>query len=520
MSDRGIGPLLPTVSERAVSARLGGVAASLDGLTTQAEDADHNANVLRVRRVMVAAIVAWTSCIGLDVVVTTLVQPGPLWPFLALRAIECAILGFSLWRMHRVPGPSPLELRVLTITIYTSASVLIGLMAPFNMGILSPYAHGVSAIIVVGGITMPDRWRRGAPALGGPALAYPLTVLLSALWSPRIAAQLQDGAALGVFIQHGAIIAIVWVMLVAGGHLIWSLRRQVFEAREIGRYKLRRRIGAGGMGDVWMASHATLKRDVAIKILRPDPTTSGAALERFEREVQATSELTHPNTVRVFDYGSTEDGLRYYVMELLEGESLGGVVERDGPLPPARALHLVHQAARAIAEAHGKGIVHRDIKPENLFVTQLGGEPDFLKVLDFGIAKVLAPEQRGTLTGEGLVVGTPAFMSPEQAIGQPLSPRFDVYSLGAVLYYLLVGKPPFEGGNVAQVMHAQTKQALATPTARGVRVPADLEAVVMRCLDKDPEARFKDAGALADALTACEDFGSWRAGGVATARAG
>ncbi len=228
----------------------------------------------------------------------------------------------------------------------------------------------------------------------------------AAAFSPHIAAQVHDPAAVTTLLINSAYVLSTCVLLVMCGHIVWSLRRQVFEARSLGRYRLKRRLASGGMGDVWAAYHPGLKRDVAVKILRPETQERSArALERFEREVHATAELVHPNTVRVFDYGTTEDGLWYYVMELLEGETLACHVARLGPLSPARAVHIVGQAARALGEAHERGIVHRDVKPENLFLTSLGGEHDFVKVLDFGIAKIR--EHRRERDGHGVRARNP-----------------------------------------------------------------------------------------------------------------
>jgi serine/threonine-protein kinase len=263
------------------------------------------------------------------------------------------------------------------------------------------------------------------------------------------------------------------------------------------------------MGEVWVAYHNGLKRDVAVKILRGDGgNVTPAAVARFEREVSATAELTHPNTIRLFDYGVTDDGLCYYVMELVEGEDIARLVARAGPQPPARALYLVAQAARALAEAHAKGIVHRDVKPENLIVTRAGGEHDFVKVLDFGIAKRAAGREEAGLTQTGWVVGTPMWLAPEAFEGTTVGPPADVYALGEVLYLLLSGKPPFEAKSFAAYGDAHTRLA---PGRLPDAIPEDLGAVVMRCLRKSPDDRFRTARELADALTDCHDAGRWSA---------
>jgi serine/threonine-protein kinase len=341
-------------------------------------------------------------------------------------------------------------------------------------------------------------------------------LLGSAFFSPLIAEQLRDPAALTTLLLNVGYVVGTCALLVGGNHIVWSLRQQVFEARNLGRYRLKRRLAAGGMGDVWLAYHPGLKRDVAVKILRPDERERSAmALARFEREVRSTAELMHPNTVRVFDYGMTEDGLWYYVMELLEGETLGDHVARLGPLPPARAVHIVGQAARALGEAHEHGIVHRDVKPENLFLTSLGGEHDFVKVIDFGIAKVQTYD--GKVTDTGSLLGTPAYMAPEMAMGLSADPRSDVYALGAVLYFLLCGKPPFEADNAGALIFAHVNQAVIPPSQNlGRALPGDVEAVALRALAKDPNDRFGTAAELALALSTCTLAGKWTFGDATT----
>ncbi|HVY62444.1 MAG TPA: serine/threonine-protein kinase, partial [Planctomycetota bacterium] len=295
-----------------------------------------------------------------------------------------------------------------------------------------------------------------------------------------------------------------WFFLVIGGHALWSARRELLEMRSIGGYRLLRRLGKGGMGEVWAARHEALRRDVAIKVLRPDLLRQEEAVARFEREVRATAELSHPNTIRLFDYGVTAEGQWYYVMELLEGRDLGTLVAEAGPVPPGRALHLVRQAARALAEAHARGIVHRDLKPPNLFAATLGGERDVVKVLDFGVAKLADPALTG-LTSEGFLAGTPAYMAPEVIRGGEATPSADVYALGGVLYFLLTGRAPFAGPTVDALLIAHVNEAPVPPSARvDAPVPADLEAVVLRCLEKRPESRYRDAGELSAALAACE----------------
>jgi len=287
-------------------------------------------------------------------------------------------------------------------------------------------------------------------------------------------------------------------VLIGAAHVLWALRQEIVEARSIGRYKVRRRIGRGGMGEVWAAWDETLKREVALKLLRTD-RQDAVAVARFELEVRATTQLTHPNTVRVFDFGATKDGVSYYAMEMLEGEPLSELLKREGDLPAARAVWIATQVARALADAHARGIVHRDIKPENIFITRAGYEPDHAKVLDFGIARLSSAA--GELTQDG-IVGTPQYLAPELLLGEKAGPAVDVYGLGVVLFQMLTGALPFAAEDGRALLLAR----LAIEP-RGVRelapeVPEALADVVRHALARQPAERLPDGRALAEALTA------------------
>ncbi len=240
----------------------------------------------------------------------------------------------------------------------------------------------------------------------------------------------------------------------SGAHMFSRLRRQLAEARYFGQYRLKRQIGTGGMGDVFLAEHQLLKRACAVKLIR---ASSARALARFEREVRITATLSHPNTVEIFDYGRTEDGTYYYVMEYLPGMSLHDLVRRYGPLPPERVVYLLRQVCQALQEAHDAGLVHRDIKPSNIFAARRGGRDDVAKLLDFGLVRPLRAVDAADDSAVGLV-GTPAFMSPEQVIGDAeVDARSDIYSLGAVAYYLLTGQPPFPNRSGMSALIAQVR---------------------------------------------------------------
>lgn len=280
--------------------------------------------------------------------------------------------------------------------------------------------------------------------------------------------------------------------------------------RNVGRYTLRRPLGFGGMGEVWAAWHPALKREIALKILRPRHAEPNAAA-RFQREVAATSVLTHPNTVRVFDYGVADDGLLYYAMELLQGEDLSKLVARVGALPSERAVHLIRQAARALAEAHALGMIHRDMKPENLFVTFAGGESDFVKVLDFGIVLMgSSPEEEAAarLTSHDVVLGTVRYMAPEAMRGAIATPRTDVYGLGAALYFAVTGKGPF--GWLDKIAHISA--VLSTepvPRVEMAGVSSQLSDVIARALAKEPYERYSDAAAFGSALELIPEGFRW-----------
>ncbi|MCC7538139.1 MAG: protein kinase [Deltaproteobacteria bacterium] len=272
----------------------------------------------------------------------------------------------------------------------------------------------------------------------------------------------------------------------------------------VGSYRLVERIARGGMGEVWRARHPHLARPAAVKLIQAEAVAqTNDAVARFRREASATAALRSPHSVELYDFGTTASGEYFYVMELLEGWDLQVVVERWGPLPPSRAVHLVAQACLAIGEAHHAGLVHRDIKPANLFVSQLGLEPDFVKVLDFGM--VSAREDDVTLTRAGQIQGTPAYMAPEHATGggSEVDARSDVYALGCVLFWLLTGRKVFEEPNVARTILAHVGAQPDPPSVHApTALPAELDALVLRCLEKNPEARPQTAMELRDALAA------------------
>jgi len=303
--------------------------------------------------------------------------------------------------------------------------------------------------------------------------------------------------------------AIALIFSCVASAVLYGLRRDVRDARRLGQYTLGEKLGEGGMGVVYRASHAMLRRPTAIKFL----TDRGdASLARFEQEVQLLASLSHPNIVTVHDYGRTADGAFYYAMELLEGMDVEKLVAVDGPQPPERVIHIVRQAARGLVEAHEAGLVHRDIKPANVFVCRRWGEPDAVKVLDFGLAKDSAGPST-SLTGHNVVLGTPLYISPEALKGAALvDARSDIYSLGAVAYYILTGEPVFTGRSALEICAHHLHSAPVAPSERlGRPVPVDLEGIILRCLAKSPGDRYRTASELERELAACAAASGWSA---------
>jgi eukaryotic-like serine/threonine-protein kinase len=291
--------------------------------------------------------------------------------------------------------------------------------------------------------------------------------------------------------------------------IIYGLRQTVREARRLGPYTLVQKIGEGGMGAVYRAEHALLRRPTAIKILPPE-RAGEMDLARFEREVQMTSLLTSPHTVSVYDFGRTPDGLFYYAMEYLDGIDLLELVRRDGPMPAGRVVHVLRQVCEALGEAHRVGLIHRDIKPANILLCERGGRPDVAKVVDFGLVKSLAGSAGAGVTRENTVLGTPHYMAPE-SLRSPdrVDARSDIYALGATAYFLLTGKPVFDGA-VPEVFAGHLRGDPVPPSTRlGRAVPSSLEALIVSALAKTPGERPQTAEAFAAALAACRDVPPW-----------
>lgn len=418
----------------------------------------------------------------------------------ALRLIEwvfigtaVAILGIDLHAVLKHLFHTPMEAGMRSI----------------RQPVITGQATHWAITLVMYGLFIPNSWRRCVIVVSVMALSPFFVVAWFCLepgfdpaWSPEI---LKDVAWLVIGVAMGAVMAIY------ATHKLTTLREVQQAARRLGQYRLQRRLGAGGMGEVYLGEHRLLKRPCAVKLIRPEKAGDSAMLQRFEREVQAMTRLTHWNVVEVFDYGRTDDGTLYYVMEYLPGLTLEELVKRHGPLPPGRAVYLLRQVCAALREAHAKGLIHRDLKPGNVIVGERGGVYDVAKLLDFGL--VQGPDLGGSaekLTQHGTFVGTPAYLSPEQARGgSEVGPASDIYSLGALGYYLLTGQPPFLRPSAVQTITAHLTDIAIPPSKLRPEIPADLEQVILTCLEKSQGRRFPDGGRVEQALASCTCAGAW-----------
>ncbi|MBN9159662.1 MAG: serine/threonine protein kinase [Myxococcales bacterium] len=452
-----------------------------------------------VRRAMALGAFVWPAFFLVDLYLSLVVYPGaPIALYAVFRVCgELAI--FACYRESQRKDVSSRRLKATNALVCTFCSVLISIMALRLGGLTSPYIHGLSLVIFVEALAVPAPWRDTVWYAAPSVASFPVIVLIASFFDPELASALRDSHQIAELGAHYALLLASATIAAASGQAGWNARMQLRKARQLGRYRLEARIGEGGMNEVWLAWDESLKRNVALKLLRSSAEHDDRAIARFEREALALSRLTSPHTVRVFDFGASDDGISYIAMEYLPGADLQQLVRESGPMPPERAIALAIQVCRSLAEAHAAGIVHRDIKPANLFATRLGDQHDVLKVLDFGIARLVSDATRTQS-----VRGTPAYMAPECWIDGEADARSDIYALGATLYWLLCGQPPFESVDATRLLRAHMLEAPEAPSVmRGEPLPASLDDLVLRCLAKSPDERIASAEALETALAAC-----------------
>jgi serine/threonine-protein kinase len=377
---------------------------------------------------------------------------------------------------------------------------------------LLPNLTWVPAIVIMFPLIMPGPPRRMLMA----AIVAGATAPLAMLWldlTGRIASG--DGAA---YVPAAISSAFAVVFAFLGSRVIYGMGREIAKARAMGSYQLEEKLGEGGMGEVWRARHRLLARPAAIKLIRPALVGDargripGEAVHRFEREAQAIAALRSPHTVDLFDFGVAADGSFYYAMELLDGLDASALVQSFGPVPAERAIFVLCQVCHSLSEAEAHGLVHRDVKPGNIFMCRYGEDYDYVKVLDFGIVKTVNDQEDmgSMLTGKNVIHGTPAFMSPEQALGNPLDGRADIYSLGCVAYWLLTGKLVFTAETPTGVLMKHIQSPAAAPSAgTELPIPAALDRIVLSCLEKDPAQRPQSARELAGLLAQLDVAEAW-----------
>ena len=478
--------------------------------------ADETARLLRRR--LKAAVLAMVIVLSLSFLL--LLPRGA--PLLIERFF---VLGFLLSTLYVLRGGrefSLRQLRVWELVVFFVITCQLMLMMGMRMSSFIEDKNTAEALSALNGfhaafiivlftyaVFIPNRWQRASMILFPMALApYAVVLILRLTISGTCLVLCTDETddTLPLPLVAAGIAAF-------GAHTISTVRREAFKARQFGQYHLKEKIGSGGMGEVYHAEHRMLKRPCALKLIRPESAGDGEVIQRFEKEVRATAALSHFNTVEIFDYGRTDDGTFYYVMEFLPGMTLEQLVREHGPLPPGRAVRFLAQTCGSLEEAHGAGLIHRDIKPANIFAAKRGGMYDIAKVLDFGLVRETAGvvEVKGdSAESNGGFSGSPLYMAPEQATAyDEVDARCDIYALGAVAYFLVTGEPPFIGFDVVEVLRAHANEEVLPPGKVKSSVPSDLESVIMRCLSKNPADRYPDAAALKKALLACKCAGEW-----------
>jgi eukaryotic-like serine/threonine-protein kinase len=417
----------------------------------------------------------WAGFAVYDVMQAMRPEVGHLPQLLFLRALATLLLAvLAVWG-QRSEKSSRLRIEIGTTLSGMLLSFCLSLMSLYDGGFTSVYSPGIFLVMFTMA-SLPRPFRRGLRLNLLVILPYPIVMCLAALFSPQHAALLRERVVIAAAVQfHFALLASV-LFVAFLSHMVWTLRRQLLAAQSLGRYQLTRPLGQGPLGEVWVAYHHGLRRDVAVKVLNRADVHDPSAAQRFEQVIYALGGLTHPNTVRLYDFGLSADGRPYYAMELLSGETLHSLIRREGRLSVSRATHLVLQVARSLSEAHARGIVHQNLKAENVFITPAGGERDFVKVVDYG----LPPYAPGLLPVEA-------------------TPAADVYALGALYFLLLTGEPVLKD----ELLGAEHERAPSPSARRGEALPDRIESVVVRCLESDPSERFSHARELVHALEGC-----------------
>jgi len=478
--------------------------------TTQTHDVAH----LRARVRLYVQVILAIDLLAYLSDAAKVVFMGETVPVLLIRGVVTTVLvtAWALSKWARLPRAAIIALEgavtlVLSVSyVYTVEDYLGDALPPEANALF--VALGIVLLLVVRSAVIPSSVLRTA-LVGLGAFAIQIAMSRGHL-----------GGAEPLMVEGLVFMGVAFVIATAvTSRVIYGLRVQVRRALRLGQYEVGDKLGEGGMGAVYRARHAMLRRDAAIKLIRPelaggDAETRSRTFSRFEREAQVTARLESPHTVRLYDFGVSPDGAFYYVMELLDGVDLRSLVERYGPLRPERAVHVLRQICDSLEEAHRAGLVHRDVKPANVLICRAGIRHDVAKVLDFGLVardRDAAEGISADLTADGTIAGTPAFIAPEMATGGPIDGRADLYALGCVAYWLLTGQLVFARPTPMATVIAHATEAPIPPSELSeLPIPPALEAVVMRCLAKAPADRPQSALALADALADAVTGPAWR----------
>ena len=466
------------------------------------------------RRVEIMALVAavlWTLAPALSLLALYLVDPTDprleIFGRVNLIAAGCVVLSLGLWAYLRTGRRDPELVMNLALAYMVALTFAMGVLihwarpwfAPGNTDPTITWSGPI--ILMTAGIVPVRPWKMLAVGLVAASMDTLGMVIAGAT------GEYHYGAFYNALLMHypnylmlGAAVTIT--------HVVTRLGQQVSREREMGSYRLGELLGRGGMGEVYLATHRMLARPAAIKLIRSevlaagDPTMAQTAVARFRREAEAAARLRSPHTVELYDFGVTEDGTFYLVMELLEGRNLDRLVREEGPLEPTRVVHILRQVCDSLEEAHALGLIHRDIKPANIHLGRVGLREDFVKVLDFGLVRSFEGPSDESLTGAaGMTPGTPAYMAPEMAQDRALDGRADLYSLGCVAYYLLTGRLVFEGDSPIQTIIKHLQQPPEPPSRVSERtIPPALEELVLACLAKRPEDRPASAAIVSQRL--------------------
>ena len=423
-------------------------------------------------------------------------------------AVLSVIMSIALYAYARKPERDPrkvldLGLLYMMLTALAIAITFHFSSVPLTNGVL-PEISWIGALVLIFAALLPTTPRKMLITGVIAVSMNPIGMLIS-----KVDGTWDFGPLNRVLVMHYPDYILVGVAVVIS-IVVNRLGQQVSKARELGSYQLQELLGKGGMGEVYRATHRMLARPAAIKLIRPemlgaaDDETARLAVTRFRREAEAAANLRSQHTVELYDFGVTDDGTLYLVMEFLEGLDLETLVRRNGPLPAARVIHIMRQVCESLEEAHALGLVHRDIKPANIHLGKVGLRHDFVKVLDFGLVKEVtnAPvgDSMATVPGQ-MALGTPAYMAPEMALGETVDGRADIYALGCVAYFLLTGQPVFEAEGVVQLIAKHLQGTVIPPSIRSSQpIPEGLEQVVMKCLAKRPDERPQSAAQLAEML--------------------